>query len=234
MKDITLRMMSVAALAAIGCSKPASQPTPTKTSERPRATAPASPTPTGGGAARRSAAEIGAPAPDFSLPGVDGQRHKLSALRGSVVVLEWFNPDCPFVKRAHVEGPLQDMAKRWQARGVKWLAINSSAPGKQGHGLQRNRDALGLYGLSHPLLLDEKGAVGRLYGAARTPQAYVISKDGVLLYAGALNNMPYGELTEPGAEPKHYLQQALAASLAGKPVKVASTKPWGCSVKYAK
>ncbi|MBP47600.1 MAG: thioredoxin family protein [Myxococcales bacterium] len=223
----TTQLISTGCLIVLVCAGCAKQSPPLKTEDNRAKTSQMS-------SRAGSSASIGQMAPDFELPGLDGRMIQLSELRGRVVVLEWFNPDCPFVKRAHGPGPLADMAKRWTAKGVFWLAINSSGPGKQGHGLDRNRRALTQFQLNHPIALDEDGRIGRLYGAARTPQLYVIGKDGRLAYRGALNNMPFGELTEPGASARHYVDLAIAAVLANQPVKWAQTKPWGCSVKYAR
>ncbi len=183
--------------------------------------------------AKMDNAAVGKPAPDFELPDVAGGKTKLSSLRGKVVVLEWYNPDCPFVKWAHGEGPLGDMAARYAKQGVQWLAINSGAPGKQGHGLARNKASLTEYNLDHPILLDESGEVGRAYGATNTPHMYVVGKDGTLLYAGGLDNLPFGRQREQGP-PANYLVDALTAVLAGKAVQTPQTKAWGCTVKYAK
>jgi peroxiredoxin len=132
----------------------------------------------------RAIAEIGRPAPDFTLPTADGQAVTLSELRGKRVVLEWFNPECPFVKKAHDDGPLKDLAARSAAAGIVWLAINSGAPGKQGHGAELNQKAGAAWGLTHPILLDESGAVGQAYGASNTPHVYVIDEAGALVYRG--------------------------------------------------
>lgn len=106
-------------------------------------------------------ARIGAAAPDFELPDLDGKLVKLSSFRGSPVVLEWFNPGCPFVKASHTKGSLVNAAARHVQSGVIWLAVNSGAPGKQGHGAQANRAGQAAFKLSHPILLDESGRVGR-------------------------------------------------------------------------
>ena len=107
-------------------------------------------------------AEVGKAAPDFTLKGVDGKEVTLSSFKGKTVVLEWFNPGCPFVKRVHLEnGPMPAMVKKHVDGGGVWLAINSGAPGKQGTGMEANQKALKDYGISWPLLLDESGKVGR-------------------------------------------------------------------------
>ena len=140
-------------------------------------------------------AKLGEPAPAFSLPNLEGEAVSLADFAGKTVVLEWFNPDCPFVKYAHgPEGPLASLAKAKQAEGVVWLAINSGAPGKQGHGVARNREAKSEWALEHPILIDEDGAVGHSYGATSTPHMFVIDPEGTLIYAGALDNAPLGRV----------------------------------------
>lgn len=179
-----------------------------------------------------ASALVGQPAPDFTLAGIDGVSVKLSDFRGKRVVLEWFNPECPFVKAAHDAGPLKDLAARTTAQGVVWLAINSGAPGKQGHGVEVNKQAAERWSLSHPILLDETGAVGRAYGASNTPHMFLVDDKGVLVYRGALDNAPMGE--PDGGARVAYLEDAVAALVAGKPVAQGETRAWGCSVKYAK
>ncbi|MCS6911769.1 MAG: thioredoxin family protein [Myxococcales bacterium] len=174
-------------------------------------------------------AEVGQPAPDFALPDLNGKMVRLSDFKGKQVVLEWFNPDCPFVKFAHSKGPLRDMAARYAKMGIVWLAINSGAPGKQGHGVERNRAAAKEYGMAHPILLDESGQVGRQYGAKATPHMYLIDDKGVLRYRGALDNAPMGETSET---PVNYVDAALEDLKAGRPVRTSETRAYGCSVKY--
>jgi peroxiredoxin len=178
---------------------------------------------------------LGAPAPDFELSDLDGKRVKLSSLRGKTVVLEWFNPGCPFVKASHTKGSLVDTAAKLAKEGVVWLAINSGAPGKQGHGLETNREAKETFKLEHPVLLDESGRVGRAYAAARTPHLYVIDKTGVLVYRGAIDNSPDGEGESPtGGKLVNHVSAALADLGAGRPVATPETEAYGCSVKYQK
>jgi peroxiredoxin len=171
------------------------------------------------------------PAPDFSLTDLDGNSHTLSALRGKIVVLEWFNPGCPFVRYSHADGPLRDLAARHAAEGVVWLAINSSAKGKQGHGADLNREWREKWKMQYPILLDEKGSVGKAYGAMTTPHMFVIDARGSIVYRGALDNAPLGKIPSEGHT--LYLNDALAAARGGRPVEVAETKPYGCSVKYS-
>jgi peroxiredoxin len=174
-------------------------------------------------------AEVGRPAPDFTLKDTGGKPVSLGSHRGKTVVLEWFNPDCPFVKHAHSQGALKSMAGRQAKKGIVWLAINSGAPGKQGHGVGRNAEARKQYALDHPVLIDEDGAVGRAYGAKTTPHMFVIDAKGTLVYAGAIDNAPLGEADGP---PVNYVEKALEALGAGKRIDPAQTRSWGCSVKY--
>lgn len=183
-------------------------------------------------AAAPAVATLGQLAPNFTLVDLDGNQVELAGFRGKTVVLEWFNPGCPFVKFAHGEGPFADPAKMPGAGddGVVWLAINSGAPGKQGHGKELNTQARTDWGMAYPLLLDESGEVGRRYDAKTTPHMYVIDAQGMLVYRGALDNAPLGEVK--GGEPVNYVQAALADLAAGRPVQTAETQSYGCGVKY--
>ena len=177
--------------------------------------------------------DIGAKAPDFTLKDLDGHEVHLADLRGKPVVLEWFNPKCPFVNMAHTKGSLKNTAARHVAEGVVWLGIDSSAPGKQGHDPAEIRDAVGRFGLSHPILVDESGAVGRAYGATNTPHMFVVDKAGMLVYSGAIDNSPDGEgLSPQGGTLVNYVDAALSDLAAGRPVQTPRTKAYGCGVKY--
>jgi len=179
------------------------------------------------------AADVGQPAPGFTLKDVDGNVHRLSDHKGQVVVLEWFNPGCPFVVNSHTKGSLVDTAARKTKEGVVWLAVNSAAPGKQGHGVAVNRAAAKTWSLSHPVLLDEVGDVGKAYGATNTPHMFVIGRDGKLAYKGAIDNSPDGERASPqGGVLVEYVSAALDDLAAGRPVRTAETKAYGCGVKY--
>jgi peroxiredoxin len=181
-----------------------------------------------------AAAEIGRPAPDFDLADLDGKHVKLSDFKGKTVVLEWFNPGCPFVKASHTKGSLKDTAKRAVDKGIVWLAVNSGGPGKQGYGAQANKDGAATFGMTHPILLDESGTVGHLYGATNTPNMFVVDPKGVLVYAGAIDNSPDGEGDSPtDGKLVNYVEQALADLAAGRPVTAPKTRPYGCSVKFA-
>lgn len=185
-------------------------------------------------------AAIGKPAPDFTLTDTEGKPVKLSALRGKTVVLEWFNPDCPFVKHAHGKGPLKGMSQGYVNDKLEWLTINSSAPNKQGHGLARNRDARTEYGIKNRVLLDENGKVGRAYGAEKTPHIFVIDAKGTLVYRGGLDNAPVGVVDDarprlpnsPAGTREPYLELALQDVAKSKPLRLADTPAYGCTVKY--
>jgi peroxiredoxin len=180
-----------------------------------------------------ASARVGAAAPDFELPDLDGKMLKLSSFRGQTVVLEWFNPGCPFVKASHTKGSLVDTAARHAKNGVVWLAINSGAPGKQGHGVEANRAGKATFKLEHPILLDESGRVGHAYGAAHTPHMYVVDEQGVLVYRGAIDNSPDAEGESPaGGKLINYVDSALADLKAKRAITTAETEAYGCSVKY--
>jgi len=179
-------------------------------------------------------ATVGKAAPEFSLTDTDGKAVKLSSFKGKTVVLEWFNPGCPYVKKSHTVGSLVDTAAKHTKSGVVWLAINSGAAGKQGAALAENVTAKKTFALAHPVLLDPTGAVGKSYGATNTPHMFVIDKAGVLAYAGAIDNSPDAEKhsVPEGAKLVNYVDDAVAALAAGKPVAVTTTKAYGCGVKY--
>jgi hypothetical protein len=183
----------------------------------------------------RAAVQTGSPAPDFSLTDINGKPHKLSDYKGKIVVLEWNNPDCPFVKKHYDNsGNLPKLQKAATADGVVWLTINSGAAGKQGGDysaeqvkayLQKNNSAPTAY------LPDHDGKVGHLYNAKTTPQLYVITPDGTLAYVGAIDSIRSADVADI-AKATNYLTVALASVKAGKPVEKATTESYGCSVKY--
>lgn len=207
---------------------PASGSSPAAASKDGASTAPAAVAPI----AADARAEIGKPAPDFTLVDAEGKPHALSEHAGKLVVLEWWNPGCPFVAYAHGEGPLKDMASKEAAAGVVWYAINSGASGKQGAGAEASRAGAATFAMSHPILVDDTGAVGHAYGAEKTPHVYLIDPHGTLVYAGAIDNAPIGEV-DGDAPYVNYLAAALADVRAGRPVATPQTKSYGCSVKYA-
>ena len=174
---------------------------------------------------------IGSPAPAFSLPDLSGETVSLADHKGKVVVLEWFNPGCPFVKQAHgPDGGLKTMANSWSDKGVVWLAINSGSPGSQGTGVDANKRAKTEWNMNHPILLDESGDVGRSYAAKTTPQMVVIDPKGNQVYNGALDNAPFGKPKGGALDP--ITERVLAAVTSGKASPQGQSKPYGCSVKY--
>lgn len=177
--------------------------------------------------------EAGKPAPDFSLPGADGKTHGLSEFKGKYVVLEWTNHECPFVKKHYSGGAMQGLQKKYTGKGVVWLQIVSSAPGKQGFVTAAQATDLNKsQGVAATAtLLDPDGKVGKLYGAQTTPHMFVINPEGKLIYMGAIDDKPSTNAADI-ATSKNYVAAALDEALAGKPVTTPVTKSYGCSVKY--
>jgi peroxiredoxin len=178
--------------------------------------------------------QVGQPAPDFSLTNCSGKKVSLSDYKGKVVVLEWVNHNCPFVVKHYGSGNMQKLQADATAKGVAWLSICSSAPGKQGHatGPEAMKKCTETQSAATAYLLDETGKVGKTYGAKVTPEMYVIDANGVLVYHGAIDDK---KSTNPGdiAGAKNYVAAALNEVLAGKPVSTSKTDPYGCGVKYA-
>lgn len=180
-------------------------------------------------------AEIGKPAPAFTLPTCESKSVSLSDFKGKVVVLEWTNYSCPFVVKHYGSGNMQKLQADAAAKGVVWLAICSSAPKQQGHATPA--DALKACterkSAATAYLIDESGATGRAYGAKRTPEMYVINADGILVYKGAIDDK---KSVDPAdiATAKNLVAAAIDETLAGKPVSTPETEAYGCSVKYAK
>ncbi|HNR94362.1 MAG TPA: redoxin domain-containing protein [Kiritimatiellia bacterium] len=176
---------------------------------------------------------VGSPAPGFTLPDAQGVSRSLSEFSGKVVILEWTNPDCPFVKKHYDSKNMQALQEKYIARGAVWLSICSSAPGKQGHySAAEWNDILGRQGSrATALLLDPEGRAGLAYAAKTTPHMFVIDAEGTLVYDGAIDDQPSTRTDDiPGA--KALLADAADAALAGQPVPVPKTAPYGCSVKY--
>lgn len=181
-----------------------------------------------------AAATVDAPAPAFSATTADGRTVSLADYKGKTVVLEWTNHDCPYVKKHYGSGNMQNQQKAATAQGVVWLQVISSAPGQQGFvdgaGAQKLNADRGAAPTA--TLLDPKGELGRLYGAQTTPHMYVIKPDGTLAYKGGIDSIASPRVDDIAkAEP--YVTEALAAVAAGRKVEKASTRPYGCSVKYA-
>jgi peroxiredoxin len=172
-------------------------------------------------------------APAFTLTDTQGTKHSLSDFKGKVVVLEWFNSGCPFVKKHYIQGNMQALQKTYTDQGVVWLTICSSAPGKQGHmdAAGHNRKMAEWKMNATAMLMDESGQAGKAYGAKTTPHMFVINAEGEVVYQGAIDDK---RSTNPADIPQstNYVRAALDAVLAGEPVKEAKTMPYGCSVKY--
>ncbi len=172
-------------------------------------------------------------APNFTLTDTNGQQHSLSDYKGKFVVLEWFNPDCPFVKMHYNSGNIPSLQKEYTAQGVIWLSIDSSAPGKQGHYppqvLNQFMKAKG--GMPTAVFADANGKVGHLYGAQSTPHLFIIDRQGILIYQGAVDNTPSADSVTLKTA-KNYVRAALDAAMNGKPVAVSTTKSYGCGIKY--
>ncbi|HLU69655.1 MAG TPA: redoxin domain-containing protein [Fibrobacteria bacterium] len=180
-----------------------------------------------------AAAKPGEAAPAFTLVDATGQRHALKDHAGTWVVLEWVNFDCPFVRKQYRSGNMPALQRKWRDKGVVWYAVNSSAPGKQGHfegdaltaRIAEEKSAASAY------LLDPHGRTGRAYGAKTTPHMFVIDPQGKVVYAGAIDDKPTTRLEDvPGA--RNYVDEALTLAMAGKAVKTPATGAYGCTVKY--
>ncbi|TVP81342.1 MAG: thioredoxin family protein [Puniceicoccaceae bacterium] len=180
-----------------------------------------------------AAVSTGSPAPDFTLTDTSGTEHSLSDFSGKVVVLEWTNHLCPFVVKFYTKGDMQALQKEMTDDGVIWLQIVSSAEGKQGYLTPEAGAALreekGMH--STAMLLDTTGEVGRAYDARTTPHMYVINPEGTLIYQGAIDSIRSTRQSDI-AGAVNYVKAAYKSALAGKPVKDATTTPYGCRVHY--
>ena len=176
---------------------------------------------------------IGQPAPDFTLTDITGAEHTLSSFRGKTVVLEWVNPECPFVVKHYGSGNMPKTQKAAVADGVVWLTINSGVQGAQGDfDVAKSTAWLAQQGAAPTAYFrDQNSAVGRLYDAKTTPHMYVINSAGVLVYNGAIDSIRSANVADL-AKAENYVSSALAAVKAGKPVAKATSEPYGCNVKY--
>lgn len=184
-------------------------------------------------AANVFAVENGKLAPAFALESASGKTVSLTALKGKTVILEWLNHGCPFVRKHYDSNNMQSLQKKYKAQGVVWLSIVSSAPGKQGHvdAKGAKADVTKYNSLATDVLLDTDGTVGRAYGAKVTPHMYIINKDGLLVYQGAIDSIRSADAADiPKA--KNYVALALDATLAGLAIADAKTEAYGCGVKY--
>ena len=176
---------------------------------------------------------VGSTAPDISATDSKGKTQTLSQYKGKYVVLEWFNPECPFVKKHYGSGNMQKLQEEFTAKGVVWLTIDSSAPGLEGNltAEQANAKIAEWKAHSSALLLDPDGKAGRTYGSKNTPHMFVINPEGKIVYEGAIDSKPTPNPSDI-ASSTNYVKAALDESLAGKTVTTPSSRPYGCSVKY--
>ena len=180
-------------------------------------------------------AKVGEKAPDFTLTDMKGETHTLSDLTkdGKTVVLEWFSPDCPYVVKHYAnteKSTMNNLIKEFKDKDVVFLAINSANADHPYASKDRNMQRVSEWKIGHPILVDADGAVGKAYGARTTPHMYIIDTDGMLRYAGALDN----DSSARGIGDVNYVRQGLTELLAGETLTVTETRAYGCSVKYAR
>lgn len=181
-----------------------------------------------------TSATVGKPAPDFTLMDAQGKKHSLSEYKDKYVVLEWVNFGCPFVKKFYNSGTMQDLQTKYGEKGVVWLSICSSGPGKQGYyDGEHLQEAIKEHNShSAAYLVDADGTVGKLYNAKTTPNMFVINPQGILIYAGAMDDQPT-PMPASLKDANNYVVDALDAAMAGKKVGTTTTQPYGCGVKYS-
>jgi len=177
--------------------------------------------------------QVGSAAPDFSVTDSKGKTQSVSQYKGKYVVLEWFNPECPFVKKHYGPGNMQKLQKEFTDKGVVWLAVDSSAPGKEGNLTPEQAEKKMTEWKTHvtALVLDQDGKAGQAYGAKNTPHMFIIDPEGKIIYAGAIDSKATPNPADISSS-TNYVKVALDESMSGKPVSTASTRPYGCSVKY--
>jgi peroxiredoxin len=176
---------------------------------------------------------VGSAAPDFSLTDSKGERYSLSQYKGKYVVLEWFNPACPFVKKHYGSSNMQKLQQEYTDKGVVWLTINSNAPGTWGNLSPEQATQKITEWNTHQtaLLLDPEGKAGRAYGAKNTPNMVIINPEGKIIYEGAIDSKATPDSHDIPSS-TNYVKVALDESLGGKPVTTSRTKPYGCAVEY--
>ena len=185
-------------------------------------------------ASAAQAIDAGVQAPDFKTTDINGKAESISQYKGKIIVLEWTNPDCPFVKKFYEPGKMQELQKQAKADGVVWLSINSSAEGKEGsiNPEQAKSWVSKAKSEASAYILDPKGIIGKEYGAASTPTAVVIDKSGKVAYFGAVDDKPSFK-QEDIATAKNYITEAIKSVKAGTALATPQTKSYGCGVKYA-
>jgi len=179
------------------------------------------------------APKVGAAAPNFSLPDSKGKTHSLGDFKGKFVVLEWFNPGCPFVQKHYESDNMQKLQQQFTDKNVVWLTIDSAAPGKEGYLTPSDAEQRLAQWKMHStaFLLDPDGRVGHEYAATNTPHMYVIDPSGKLIYSGAIDSKPtYNPADIPSST--NYVKAALEEAMAGKPVSTPTSRAYGCSIKY--
>jgi len=176
----------------------------------------------------------GTAAPNFKGTDSTGAQHTLSQYRGKFVVLEWANQGCPYDQKHYLSGNMESLQRQWTAKGVVWLSVISSAPGQQGHvtPAEENDYLKKMRAAPTAAILDPTSTIARLYEAKTTPHMFVIDPTGKLIYQGAIDDKPTTDQSDVKTA-HNYLNEALTAAMAGKAVPTASTRPYGCSVKYA-
>lgn len=180
-----------------------------------------------------TAQEIGKPAPAFTAENLKGEKVSLAELKGKVVVLEWANYDCPFVKKHYTSGNIPKLQADYQAKGAVWITLNSGAKGKQGyHEPAKMAEVAKAQGhKADHFIVDADGTIGKAYAAKVTPHMFIINKEGTLVYDGAIDSKATTDAADVESADKLFVN-ALEATLAGKPVENAKNKPYGCGVKY--
>lgn len=179
------------------------------------------------------AVETGKPAPDFTGTDLHGKTVKLSDYKGKIVVIESYNLDCPYAMNHYKTGAMQELQKDLAAKGVVWLLVNSVNPKSPSHRTaeQAQKEWADLKIAAEAWIDDSAGTIGHLYDMKTTTQMFIVNKDGVLAYQGAIDNR-----RAPKGDPRtarNYVREAVDELLAGKPVAVSETQPYGCSIKYA-
>lgn len=180
-----------------------------------------------GGLQAAPEAMVGKPAPAFTAVDQEGRNHSLESLDGKVVVLEWTNPECPFVQRHYREGTFKELSARYGSEGVVWFAVNSTNSNKA----ENSAEWMKKNSIAYPTLIDSKGELGRLFGAKSTPHVFVIDREGKLVYHGAVDDDPNGQ--KQPAQRQQYLENAIKAALKGQAPERSETRSYGCSVKYS-
>ncbi len=181
----------------------------------------------------QAAVQVGKDAPEFTLSSIEGTEVSLADLKGKVVILEWFNRECPYVKKHYRNGDMQALQREAVQDGMVWLTIDSTNQGHRSYTSPADfKTLVADLGLgSSAVLTDANGSVGRAYGAKTTPHMFIIDEDGKLIYQGAIddNSSSHGDPKDA----KNFVRSAIAQLKKGEPVSVSESKPYGCSVKYA-